>query len=109
MEMFFTGNIVFGLGPILFGLSYYAADIWQLIRTQSTEGLALWQVKINRNTCIPQLTLTALNSTQGYSYALLWYCFLWVALQVHCFSLYFARSLISAWRARGSSANKKIN
>jgi hypothetical protein len=47
--------------------------------------------------------------SQGYSIALLWYAFLIVALQVHLFTLYFAHTLLSAWKARGSSGAKKIN
>lgn len=89
MTVFIVGNIVFALLPVLFSLVYYLNDVWQYANTRSSEGLMLWQ---------------------GYPYALLWYAFSMVALQVHGFSLYFAHTLVSAWRARGSgNVTKKIN
>jgi len=88
MLIFAVGIVVFALAPVLFSLGYYVTDVWQVLQTQSTEGLALWQ---------------------GFSVALLWYAFLMVALQVHLFTLYFAHTLLNAWKARGSGAVKKIN
>lgn len=88
MSIFITGNVVFALLPVLFSLVYYLKDFYQYITTRSSEGLMLWQ---------------------DYPYALLWYAFSLVALQVHCFSLYFAHTLIAAWRLRGSGTTKKIN
>lgn len=88
MSIFFVGNIVFALMPVIFSLGYHFNEFWQLVNTHSAEGLSMWQ---------------------GFPIAILWYGFSLVAFQVHCFSLYFAHTLISAWKARGSNATKKIN
>ncbi|KAI9560988.1 protein jagunal isoform X2 [Daphnia magna] len=88
MSVFVMGDIVFALLPVFFSLGYYMGDFWQYVSSRSSDGLMLWQ---------------------GYPYALLWYAFSLVALQIHCFSLYFAHTLISAWRARGGAGTKKIN
>merc|ERR1719357_2419066 len=34
---------------------------------------------------------------QGYPYSVLWYAFFFLALQVHCYELYFANCLMKAW------------
>lgn len=44
MLIFAVGIVVFALAPVLFSLGYYVTDVWQVLQTQSTEGLALWQV-----------------------------------------------------------------
>ncbi|EFX80819.1 hypothetical protein DAPPUDRAFT_303901 [Daphnia pulex] len=88
MSVFVMGDVVFALLPVFFSLAYYLGDFWQYVSSRSSDGLMLWQ---------------------GYPYALLWYGFSLVALQIHLFSLFFAHTLISAWRARGGATTKKIN
>lgn len=76
--MYLTG--VFGFGPILYGTIYYFSDMWTYVSTGSVENITLWQ---------------------GYPYGVLWYAFILLAVQVHCFSLYFSNNLLSAWMSRG--------
>lgn len=81
MKRYMLGIIVFGFGPILYAAIYYFPEVWQYISTGDTEDITLWQ---------------------GYPYALLWYAFIMLAVQVHSFSLYFARNLLVAWTSRGT-------
>lgn len=80
MQIFLVANVFFGLVPALFGLLWNAAGVWQEVLSRG--GFC-------------------------FSYGLFWFCFMWVVVTLHCFSLYFGASLISAWRARGGQ--KKIN
>uniref|UniRef100_A0A1B6GXM1 Protein jagunal n=1 Tax=Cuerna arida TaxID=1464854 RepID=A0A1B6GXM1_9HEMI len=81
MKRYMIGIGLFGFGPILYAAVYYFSEAWQYISTGDMEDLTLWQ---------------------GYPYALLWYAFIILALQVHSFSLLFARNLLVAWAARGT-------
>lgn len=81
MKRYMLGIVVFGFGPILYAAVYYFPEVWQYISTGDTDDITLWQ---------------------GYPYALLWYAFILLAVQVHLFSFYFARNLLTAWTARGS-------
>lgn len=81
MNRYMYGIVIFGFGPILYAAVYYFSEAWQYISTGDTEGILLWQ---------------------DYPYALLWYAFIILAVQVHLFSLYFARNLVVAWSTRGS-------
>ncbi|XP_046669937.1 protein jagunal [Homalodisca vitripennis] len=81
MKRYMIGIGLFGFGPILYAAVYYFSEAWQYISTGDMEDLTLWQ---------------------GYPYALLWYAFIILALQVHSFSLFFAKNLLVAWAARGT-------
>jgi len=81
MKRYMIGICVFGFGPILYAAIYYFSEAWQYISTGDADDIQLWQ---------------------GYPYALLWYAFIMLAIQVHSFSLLFARNLLVAWAARGT-------
>lgn len=80
MTRFVYLTAVFGFLPILYGTIYYFSDVWTYLNTGSVEDIVSWQ---------------------GYPYGILWYAFILLAAQVHCFSLYFGNNLLSAWKARG--------
>ncbi|XP_022187021.2 protein jagunal [Nilaparvata lugens] len=81
MKRYMYGIIVFGFGPVLFAAVYYFSEFWQYISEEEPGDITLWQ---------------------DYPVALLWYAFILLAVQVHSFSLFFARNLVVAWTARGS-------
>lgn len=85
MKRYMLGIILFGIGPVIYAAVYYFKEAWQYVRTGDTQDIHLWQ---------------------GMPYALLWYAFIILAIQVHFFSLYFAWSLIQAWKARGAAKSK---
>ncbi|XP_063239679.1 protein jagunal isoform X2 [Bacillus rossius redtenbacheri] len=86
MQRYMAGIVVFGFCPVLYAAARYFPDLWAYVSDDDdAEEVFIWQ---------------------GYPYALLWYAFIIVALQVHFFSLYFAWNLVVAWKARGS---KKAN
>ncbi|PNF36763.1 hypothetical protein B7P43_G11572 [Cryptotermes secundus] len=81
MQRYMSGIIIFGFGPLFYAAVYYFRDTWEYLHEGETDNILIWQ---------------------GYPYGLLWYAFILLAVQVHLFSLYFARNLIAAWRARGT-------
>lgn len=81
MKQYMIGIGVFGFGPIFYAAIYYFGEAWEYLSTGDTEELVIWQ---------------------GYPYALLWYAFIFLGIQVHFFSLYFAWNLLVAWKARGT-------
>ncbi|TGZ42191.1 Protein jagunal [Temnothorax longispinosus] len=56
-------------------------DVWTYLTIGKSENIHLWQ---------------------GLPYGVLWYAFILLASQVHCFSLYFSWNLLVAWRTRGA-------
>lgn len=85
MKQYMMGIIVFGFGPLLYAAVYYFTEVLEYLSDGETEEIQMWQ---------------------GYPYALLWYGFMLLAMQVHFFSLYFAWNLVTAWKARGT---KKVD
>lgn len=81
MQQFMYGICIFGYGTIIYGALYHFSDAWTYISTGETDEIELWF---------------------GLPYAMLWYVFIIAACQVHFFTLYFAWSLLSAWRSRGT-------
>ncbi|XP_067013288.1 protein jagunal [Anabrus simplex] len=85
MKQYMIGIGLFGFGPILYAAIYYFGEAWEYLTEDDPEDVFMWQ---------------------GYPYALLWYAFIILAIQVHSFSLYFAWNLLVAWKARGT---KKVD
>ncbi|CAH0385359.1 unnamed protein product [Bemisia tabaci] len=81
MERYMMGIGVFGFCPLLYAIIYYFSDVWAYVNRGDTKHIETWQ---------------------GYPYGLLWYAFILLALQVHLFSLFFARNLLTAWTSRGT-------
>ncbi|KAG5897409.1 hypothetical protein JTB14_013499 [Gonioctena quinquepunctata] len=46
--------------------------------------------------------LDEIHMWQGYPYGILWYAFIFAAIQVHMFSMNFAWNLLTAWKSKGS-------
>ncbi|XP_018322679.1 protein jagunal [Agrilus planipennis] len=83
MKQYIAGLCIFGYLPLLYALVYYCKNVWIYLTSDDDDEL------------------DNIQWWQGYPYGLLWYAFILLAVQVHSFSLYFAWSLIKAWRARG--------
>jgi len=90
LQVYIGGTIANGIVPVLLGFFVYFSDVWTYVNTRETKNIQTWQ---------------------GYPYSLLWYAFLFVALQIHGFSIYFASQLVSAWRLKGTARpqSKKSN
>lgn len=78
VQQYFIGTVVFGLGPVFYGIYSMLGDLLEYWHTRETKATFF-----------------------GFPAVLLWNMFLVVALQVHVFGLWFAWTLIDAWKARG--------
>jgi len=76
IKQFLIGTLVCSLLPILLGMALHAVDCYQFITEGITENIMVWQ---------------------GYPYAMLWYAFFFVSLQVHLYQIYFGNCLMQAW------------
>merc|ERR1719357_43504 len=76
IKQFLVGTLVCSLLPVLLGMALHAVDCYQFITEGVTEDIMVWQ---------------------GYPYAMLWYAFFFVSLQVHLYQIYFANCLMQAW------------
>jgi len=86
LQVYLGGTIANAVVPVLYALYYYFSEAYTYINTRSTKNVQTWQ---------------------GYPYALLWYAFLVVAIQVHGASVYFSSKLVNAWRIKGTPAAAK--
>lgn len=86
MKKYVYGIITFGYLPILYAVVYYFNDFWTYITLEPEEKVEDKEIRM----------------WQGFPYALLWYIFIVLALQVHTFSLYFSNNLIQSWRLRAA-------
>jgi len=78
VQQYLIGTVVFGLGPIFYGILSLSGDL-----------LEYWDSRETRMTFF------------GFPAVLLWNMFLVIALQVHAFGLWFAWTLMGAWKSRG--------
>ena len=78
IQQYLIGTVVFGLGPVFFGIFSQIGDL-----------LEYWDTREARVTFF------------GFPAVLLWNMFLVIALQVHAFGLWFAWTLMCAWKSRG--------
>jgi len=76
IKQFLIGTLVCSLLPVLLGMALHAVDCYEFITEGVTENIIIWQ---------------------GYPYAMLWYAFFFVSLQVHLYQIYFANCLMQAW------------
>jgi len=76
IKQFLLGTLLCSLLPVLLGMMLHAVDCYQFITEGITDNIMVWQ---------------------GYPYAMLWYAFFFVSLQVHLYQIYFAKSLMQAW------------
>jgi hypothetical protein len=80
IKQFLIGSLSCSLLPVLLGMALHAVDCYQVITEGVTENIMVWQ---------------------GYPYAMLWYAFFFVSLQVHLYQIYFANCLMQAWLPAG--------
>lgn len=76
VKNFLVGSLVCSLLPILLGMGMFLMDIYEFLSEGVSDDIVVWQ---------------------GYPYAVLWYAFFFVALQVHIFEIYFGNCLLQAW------------
>ncbi|XP_012276950.1 protein jagunal isoform X2 [Orussus abietinus] len=81
LQQYMIGIVVLGYMPLLYGVIYYFKDVWTYLTLEEPDDIQIWQ---------------------DLPYGLLWYAFILLASQVHCFSLYFSWNLLVAWKARGA-------
>lgn len=81
LNVYYYGTLGFGLAPVLFTILFNATDLWQYVQTRETKNLF-----------------------NGFPIIVLSYIFLFVAIQIHLFGIYFARILLRTWK--GSKKQK---
>jgi len=82
-QQYMIGTIIFGIGPVVYG-----------IITTFGELLTYWETWETKNLFL------------GFPLVILWNMFLIIALQVHGFGLWFASNLLGAWKARGETKKR---
>ncbi|XP_018367558.1 PREDICTED: protein jagunal [Trachymyrmex cornetzi] len=81
LQKYMIGIILLGYGPLGYAIVYYFKDVWTYLTVGKSDDIHLWQ---------------------SLPYGVLWYAFILLASQVHCFSLYFSWNLLVAWSTRGA-------
>jgi len=79
IRRFMLGSLIFSVLPVLIGMVLHAPQVYTFLFEEEEElvrDITMWQ---------------------GYPYSVLWYAFFFLALQVHCYELYFANCLMKAW------------
>jgi hypothetical protein len=121
LQVFLGGVIANGVLPVLYAMYYYFPDAYRYVQTRSVKNIQTWQVitktriwnwiLVSRNSYCVVIVFKLVNTCvfQGYPYGLLWYAFLFVAIQVHGASVLFASKLVKAWSQKGSTPAKKAN
>jgi len=84
VQQYIIGTVVFGLGPIFYGIISMLDDL-----------LEFWDTRETKITFF------------GFPAVLLWNIFLLIALQVHAFGLWSAWTLVGAWKSRGSTKKQQ--
>ncbi|XP_070163096.1 protein jagunal [Polyergus mexicanus] len=79
LQRYMIGIVLLGHGSLIYATVYYFKDVWTYLTVGESEDIYLWQ---------------------GLPYGVLWYAFILLASQVHCFSLYFSWNLLVAWKIR---------
>jgi len=72
-------NVATGLIPVFLGMSYHFSDLYEFISGNGDENIKEWM---------------------NYPICVLWYAFLFVALQVHAVEIYISKTLIDAWQVK---------
>lgn len=78
VQQYLIGTVVFGLGPVFYGIISMLDDLLEYWHTRETKATFF-----------------------GFPAVLLWNMFLVIALQVHVFGLWFGWTLMGAWKSRG--------
>ena len=89
LQQYIVGTVVFGFGPIVFGVYRKAFDLLDYAQTKKTK-----------------------TSVGGLPLVVLWFIFFTIAVQVHGFGVYFSVQLLKAWQPNRTEKNanaKKVN
>jgi hypothetical protein len=84
LKFYYYGTLLVGLCPILFTMLFNATDLWDYVQKKDSK-----------------------NSFNGFPVIVIWYIFLFIAIQIHLFGIYFARILIRSWSGESSSKKRK--
>jgi hypothetical protein len=84
LKQYIIGTIVFGFGPILYGVYEKAFELMDYAQTRKPKSAIL-----------------------GIPLVVLWFMFFTVAVQVHGFGVYFSMQLLNAWKP--TRTEKKSN
>lgn len=88
LKFYYYGHVLFGLAPILFIMLFNASDLWDFVQKKTNNSTT------SNSTSIPVIVI--------------WYIFLFIAIQIHLFGIYFSRVLLKAWDSESSkNKNKK--
>jgi len=86
IRRFMLGSLLFSLLPIFIGMVVHAPQAYSFLVEEEEEEEGVEAEPADE-----------IIMWQGYPYAVLWYAFFFLALQVHCYELYFANCLMKAW------------
>ncbi len=84
LKIFYYGHVLFGLSPILFIMLFNASNLWDFV-----------QKKTNSST------------NNSFPVIVVWYIFLFIAIQIHIFGIYFSRILLKSWNSESLKNKKK--
>ena len=77
MRFYYNGTLVLGLGTVLITMVMDATDLLEYAQTKETKNLF-----------------------HNFPIIVVWYAYLFVAIQIHAFSIYFSRILLRAWTTK---------
>jgi hypothetical protein len=83
LNYFYYGCTLFGLLPVLCTMLFSASDLWNYVQNKETTNLY-----------------------NGFPVIVLWYIFLFIAVQIHGFGVYYASVLRASWKLEGSKKSK---
>jgi len=87
MKLFFRGTVIFGLGTILITIILNLSELFTFKKMKTNHQL---------DEIEPQTLF-------GLPLLVLWYIFLFIAVQIHAYSLYMANTLLKNWQPVKSS------
>jgi len=79
MKCFQVLNVATGLLPVIIGMSYHFSDFYDVVSGSGDDMISKWM---------------------GVPTCVLWYIFLFIALQIQLTELYLANTLIDAWKPK---------
>ena len=75
MTFYYRGTVFLGLGPVLITMIMNATDLLEYAQTKQSS-----------------------NTYHEFPVIIIWYAYLFVAIQIHAFGIYFSRVLLKIWK-----------
>jgi len=108
IRRFMLGSIMVALLPVLIGMAMHASQMYTFLFTEDSEIDGEGEdsegaTKTEEDSADRSQSgqddeeESEIFMWQGYPYSVLWYAFFFLALQVHCYELYFANCLMKVW------------